>query len=241
MLNILIPAAGRGRRFQEAGYTLPKPLIDVNGRPMIHRVMDDLRPTRDHGFILLVLWEHLDRMLFPGVRTMSLPDVTDGAARTVLHAKRLIDNDDPLIVANADQLLGWNVDEFLGWTDVWGPDGAVVTFHADHPKWSFVRTMDGRVTEVAEKKVISNEATCGVYYWRRGSDLVRSIEKMIAKDIRTNGEFYLAPSYNELIAEGKFILPYPITRMHGLGTPEDLEAYVQAFGKETHAVAGAAA
>lgn len=234
-MNVVIPMAGAGRRFQEAGYTFPKPLIDVDGAPMIQRVVESLGLQGRH--IFLVQWEHLRRYAIAdllarimGTRPYTILPVrgiTEGAACTVLLARALIDNDEPLVIANSDQIIEW--DERMrtfGLHDPWHPDGAILTFISTHPKWSYARlNEDGWVSEVAEKRPISDLATCGVYWFRHGSDFVAGADAMIAADARVNGEFYVAPVFNELIAAGKKILTMQVRKMHGLGTPEDLEAY----------------
>ena len=240
-MNIVIPMAGRGQRFAEAGYTFPKPLIDMDGEPMIQRVVESLGLRGRH--IFLALSEHIERYALRDVlaRIMGerscvlwpIYDVTDGAACTVLEARSLIDNDEPLVIANSDQLIEW--DERMrtfGLHDPWHPDGAILTFNSTHPKWSYARlNEDGWVSEVAEKRPISDLATCGVYWFRHGSDFVTGADEMIAADRRVNGEFYVAPVFNELIAKGKKILTMQVKRMHGLGTPEDLEAYQRDYGR----------
>lgn len=218
MLNIVIPAAGRGRRFVERGYLVPKPFLPVDGKPMIARVMENVTPQQEHRFIILALVEHMRWMLeVPKTTIIPVPGVTEGAARTVLLAKHLY-QDGPLLIVNSDQLIDWDVDDFLA-----TPNARIATFRSDSPAYSYVRTApNGRVIEVAEKRVISNEATVGAYYWERGSDFVRAAERMIAANDRTNGEFYVSPSFNYY---GGLITTYPVARIHALGTPEDYEAY----------------
>ena len=141
-----------------------------------------------------------------------------------------IDNDEPLVMANSDQFLEWSSNEFMYSMVADDVDGGIVSFKATHPKWSFAKLgEDGFVTEVAEKKPISNIATVGVYYWSKGSDYVKYAEQMIDKNIRTNNEFYVCPVYNEAIGDDKKIKIFPIDKMWGLGTPEDLERYVNDF------------
>ena len=229
MLNIIVPASGRGSRFVAAGYKDPKPLIDVNGKHMISRVIANVKPSQPHQFTVLMQKEHAIQGRVAGIydcRLMLIDEVTQGAACTVLLTREFIDNDDPLMIVNSDQLLDFSVDQFLASAAPW--DGAIVTFPASDPKWSYVRKEDGFVVEVAEKRPISEEATCGIYYWKRGSDFVRCAENMIAQDSCVNGEFYVAPVFNEAIANGAKVVTYPIkaSAMHGLGTPEDLEAYL---------------
>jgi NDP-sugar pyrophosphorylase family protein len=229
--NILIPMAGLGSRFADAGYTKPKPLIDVNGIPMIKAVVDSL--GIDGHYIFIVQKEHsvqyhlLDVLdsIAPGCSIVELDGLTDGAARTTLSASHLIDNDSPLVIANSDQIVKWDPDQLLFWFPEF--DGITAVFEASDPKWSYVKGEPNKVTEVAEKKVISNKANVGIYGWARGSDYVKYAEQMIAKDIRTNGEFYIAPVYNEAIADGKHIIAFSVFEMHGVGTPEDLNIYLE--------------
>ena len=158
--------------------------------------------------------------------------LTEGAACTALLAKSHIDTREDLFIANADQIIEWNRDNFLALKWHADLDGIVLCFRDSDPKWSFVKTgKKGVVTEVAEKRPISDIATCGIYWYRSGSDFVRLAESMITKDIRVNGEFYIAPVYNELIAEGGRLVPYFVDRMHGIGTPEDLRKYLHEHGK----------
>lgn len=236
-LKILIPMAGEGSRFAEKGYTFPKPLIDVGGKPMIQRVIDDF-PFPYAEFIFLVRSEHLTKYDLAEILQSAVGDrkchiitvdaLTEGAACTALLAKDLINTDDELIIANSDQHVKYSTQNLTCLRWLGRPDGIVFTFNASHPKWSFVKCDErGLVSEVAEKKPISDVATCGIYYYRRGSDFVRYAEQMIAKDIRVNGEFYIAPVYNEMIAdEHSKLVTFFVNEMHGLGTPEDLELFL---------------
>ncbi len=114
MLNIVIPMAGRGHRFVDAGYALPKPLIPIHGAPMIRLVIANLAPKSPHRFHFLVLREHVERYDLgarlrewaPGAEIVVVDRVTDGAACTVLLAREFIDNDAPLMIANCDQYIG---------------------------------------------------------------------------------------------------------------------------------------
>lgn len=230
-MNILIPMAGRGSRFAEQGYTFPKPLIDVGGRPMIQVVTDSL--GLNGHYIFLVLREHLEQYAIPDLvkrmvhssTIVPVEGVTEGAACTALLAKDLIDSDEALVIANSDQIVYWDPADFFD--KMVDADGGIVTFPSTHPKWSFVRVEGQRVVEVAEKRPISRLATVGIYYFRHGSDFVRAAEEMIAAEERVNDEFYIAPTFNRLIAKGARVLAYPSRRMIGLGTPEDLAAFTR--------------
>ena len=228
-MNVIIPMAGRGKRFEAAGYSFPKPLIDVNGKTMIQIIIENLNLTAKHIFICQ--GEHIQKfaihdlmnLLKPDSEIISINEITQGAAETVLKAKDLINNDDELIIANSDQWIDWNQQHFLSFMRKKEADGGIVTFISTHPKWSYVRINDENlVEEVAEKRPISNIATVGIYYYKHGKDFVKAAEQMMAKNIRTNNEFYVAPVFNEMILSGKKIHIYPIAEMKGLGTPEDL-------------------
>lgn len=233
-MNVLIPMAGAGSRFAQAGYTFPKPLIDVNGKPMIQVVVDNLNV--DAHFVFIVQKEHYDKynlksvlnLIAPGCDIVQVDGLTEGAACTTLLAKEFIDNDEPLLMANSDQFVEWNSNECLYAFTADSIDGGIVTFESTHPKWSFAKLdNNGFVSEVAEKNPISNIATVGIYYWKRGSDYVKYAEQMISKNIRVNNEFYVCPVFNEAIADGKKIRVKNIERMWGLGTPEDLKHYLE--------------
>jgi dTDP-glucose pyrophosphorylase len=239
MINIVIPMAGRGSRFANAGYTDPKPLIPVGGRPMIQWVIDNVRPAQEHRFIFICLAEHLEtypevpetlRNLCPGCNIVTVKDVTEGAACTVLLAKAHIDNSDALMIANADQFVELDINIYLARMDSENASGLIMTFWSDHPKWSYCKMKsDGTVQEVVEKKVVSNEATVGIYNFRHGRDFVRAAEQMINQNLRVNNEFYVAPAYNQLIEEGSKVIVAATGReyagMYGLGVPEDLDFF----------------
>jgi NDP-sugar pyrophosphorylase family protein len=227
--------AGEGSRFAKEGYTFPKPLIDVNGKPMIQVVVENL--NFDAEYIFLVRKEHIEKYL--GLRTtleritngrfriVEVNGLTEGAACTALLAKEFINNDEDLLIANSDQVLEYSFDNFNMMKSLTYVDGMVFAFHDLHPKWSFVKTnSQGYITEVAEKNPISNIATCGIYWYRHGSDFVNAAEHMIEKNIRTNNEFYIAPVYNEMVANGSKLIPFFVHKMHGIGTPEDLNSYL---------------
>jgi len=233
-LNVLIPMAGAGSRFERAGYTFPKPLIDVHGKPMIQAVVENL--GIDAHYIFVVQRAHrktynIDAMLnliVPGCTIVEVDGVTEGAACTALAAIDHIDNDRPLFFANSDQFVEWDSAEFMYRMQESDADGGIVTFKSTHPKWSYAKVDgSGYVTEVAEKKPISDNATVGFYYWKHGADFVKYSQRMIEKDVRVNGEFYVCPVFNEAIADGKKIRIVKASEMWGLGTPEDLSYFIE--------------
>lgn len=240
-LNVLIPMAGAGSRFEKAGYTFPKPLIDVNNEPMIKVVSENLNV--EANFIYIVQKSHREKynldtllnLITPNCKIVEVDGITEGAACTTLLAKEFIDNDKPLLMANSDQFIEWDSNEFMYKMNETNCDGGIVTFNSTHPKWSFAKTDEnGFVTEVAEKNPISDTATVGVYYWKHGSDYVKYAEQMIENDVRVNGEFYVCPVFNEAISFGKKVRCFNIDRMWGLGTPEDLNYYLENYKNEVN-------
>lgn len=237
-LNVLIPMAGAGSRFEKAGYAFPKPLIEVNGKPMIQVVVDNLNIKANYIFIVQKAHKekyNLDSVLnliAPNCKIVEVEGLTEGAACTTLLAKEYINNDKPLIMANSDQFVEWSSSKFMYKMQEQDLDGGILSFTSTHPKWSYAKVDENNyVTEVAEKKPISNCATVGVYYWKKGSDYVKYAEQMIAKDIRTNNEFYVCPVFNEAIQDCKKVSTFNINKMWGLGTPEDLRHYIDHYQK----------
>ncbi len=236
MLNIVIPMAGRGSRFANAGYKLPKPLIPIHKKSLIECVTENIRPKCEHRFIYICLKEHVQdydlrnrlEQMAPGCLIVEVDSVTEGAACTVLLAEKYIDNDDMMMIANSDQYVEVDIDEYIA--AIQENDGLIMTMKADHPKWSYIKYDENdKVTLVREKEVISDMATVGIYNYRRGADFVKYAKQMIEKNIRVNNEFYVAPVYNEMIEAGMAITYYSIgaveNGMYGLGTPEDLEVF----------------
>jgi hypothetical protein len=165
-------------------------------------------------------------LIAPGCKIIQTFGLTEGAACTTLLAKDFINNSKHLIIANCDQSVEWDSNDFMYSMIDSGVDGGILTFKADETKWSYAKTENNYVTEVAEKRVISEDATVGIYYWKHGSDYVAAAEQMISKNIRVNNEFYVCPVFNEAILNKKKIKIFPAKKMWGLGTPEDLEHYL---------------
>lgn len=236
--TILIPMAGAGSRFQKEGYKLPKPLIDVNGKPMIRHVVENL--NIDGNYVFVVQREHYEKfnlgiilpLIAPGCQIVQTEGLTEGAACTTLLAKEFINNNDHLLIANSDRYVEWNSSDFMYSMLSNELDGGILSFRDTNPKWSFAKTDAlGFVTEVAEKSPISDIATVGIYYFNRGKEYVHFAEQMIEKNIRVNNEFYVCPIYNEFIAAGKKIKTKDCKKMWGLGTPNDLDSFIRNFHK----------
>ena len=235
-LNVLIPMAGAGSRFVDAGYVFPKPLIEVDGKPMIQVVVENL--NIDANYIYVVQKAHREKfnldtllnLITPNCTIVEVDGVTDGAACTALLAKEFIDSGNPLFFANSDQFVEWDSNEFFYKMNENDCDGGIPVFHSTHPKWSFAKLDDdGYVTEVQEKNPISNLATIGFYYWKKGSDFVKYAEQMIDEDIRVNGEFYVAPVYNIGINDGIKVRTFDTPKMWGLGDPDALDYFLKNY------------
>ncbi len=237
MLNIVIPMAGDGRRFAEAGFAMPKPLVPVHGMPMIELVVRNLAPRQPHRIVFICKQNHLREHglaavlagIAPGSVVRSLAETSQGAACTVLQAADLIDSADPLLIANCDQFVACDMSAFVERLARY--DGLIMTMRAQDPKWSFAACgPQGLVTRVAEKEVISDTATVGVYGFTRGNAFCAAARRMIAAERRVRGEFYLAPVYNEMIAAGARVGTWSVgsvgAGMDGLGTPEDLARFL---------------
>lgn len=237
-LNIVIPMAGAGTRFEKAGYTFPKPLIDVCGKPMIQLVVDNL--NIDGQYIFICQKSHYEKynlqsvlsLISPGCKIIQVDGITEGAACTVLLAKEFINNENPLLIANSDQFVDWDSNEFMYACTNNNIDGGILTFTNTSPKWSYAKLdQNGYVCEVAEKKPISSHSTVGIYYYTHGNDFVKYAEQMIRNNKRVNNEFYVCPVFNEFIADKKKIKIFPIEKMFGVGTPEDLNSFLQEVSK----------
>lgn len=240
MLNIVVPMAGAGSRFATEGYQYPKPLIPINGIPMIRLVIENLRPRCEHRFIFIAQKVHIDSYDLldklstwsPGCELIGLDGLTEGAACTVLMAESLIDNESPLMIANSDQYIDADINAQIAAMDARKLDGLIMTMKASDPKWSFIGIdKEDLVSRVEEKVVISDEATVGIYNFRHGRDFVTAAKSMISQNLRVNNEFYVAPSFNQLIDNGSRIGYFNVGSegdgMYGLGTPIDLQLFLK--------------
>ena len=237
-INVIIPAAGEGSRFAKAGWKKPKPFLDVDGRPMIEHVIDNVAPAGSKPTLLLRK-AHVDahpdiasKLKRDGHSIRVVDELTEGTACTVLLARDMFDDDTPMMVANSDQLVDFDCADYVKDCLDRDLDGSILVFKDKHldPKWSFAKVnQNNLVTEVAEKKAISEWATVGIYFFRRGSDFVSAAVDMIARNERVNNEFYTCPVYNYMIKMGLRIGIYEVQfeDMKGLGIPDDLTNYLK--------------
>lgn len=230
--------AGLGSRFANVGYEKPKPFIDVDGKPMIVRVLDNLSYP-DANYILIARKEHLEKekeLVIQiekeyNAKFIGIDKLTEGTVCTVLYARKYINNELPLLIANSDQIVDISIPDFINDCFDRDLDGSILTFKDIelNPKWSFAKLNDDLVIEVKEKEAISEFATVGIYLFNKGAQFVDSAIDMIIENDRVNNEFYTCPVYNYLIKDGARIGIYDIefSNMHGIGTPEDLEVYLK--------------
>jgi NDP-sugar pyrophosphorylase family protein len=234
VINIVVPMAGLGSRFTGTEYGIPKPLIQVRpGKRMIDYVVDYLTLPEPHRFIFVCLGDHdraynlknFFRGKTSGHEVIITEKLTAGPAASALLADRFIENDEELLVAYCDMFLTINMVRFLEWTRRCGADGAVIAYPSTNPMDSYA-TIDakGRVVQTAEKILISDTATAGLYYFRRGRDFVSAARTMIANSRDQSVELFVNPCFNELIRRGKTVLAYSIRREEKIemGTPDDL-------------------
>lgn len=238
MINIVIPMAGSGSRFANAGYQKPKPFVDVKGKPMIVRVLENLT-HKDAQHLIVAQKKHIEeenalvKQIEREYGAIFIPinKLTEGMVCTVLFARKYINNDVPLLLANSDQIVDIKIGDFIDDCFARGLDGSILTFEDKYrdPKWSFAElNNNGFVKEVKEKEPISKYATVGIYLYAKGIDFINAAIDMIIENDRTNNEFYTCPSFNYAIRNGKKIGIYNIefNQMHGIGTPEDLNKYI---------------
>ncbi len=245
MINILIPMAGRGKRFSDVGFSLPKPLIEFNGKAMIEHVVKNVVPKKEeYRFIYIFLRDHVDfgiTNIFKNIekdysvnsKYIAIQHVTDGSARTCLSAKEFINNDEELLIVNSDQIVEDldHTDNSINFYRKRNADGGILCFLNDSPKWSYVRINGDKIIQTVEKEVVSNIATVGIYYFKHGKYFVDAAQRMISNKDKVNGEYYTCPIYNYMIADDKKIVPYMINSMCGLGTPTDLAKYLRGLNE----------
>ena len=238
-IQLVIPMAGLGSRFAQAGYKVLKPLIPIHGAPMISVVTSNLMDPRI-GHIVLVCqratMENLDlrSIINPGpaqLTILAVDEITDGPAGTLEVARPALDMNLPLVVANSDQYLDSQLNDFYDDLSTGTYDGEILAMRDSDPKWSFARVNDdGLLLELREKVVISDLATVGIYGYARADLAFDAIAKMREARDTTNGEYYVGPAYNYLVESGKRVFVRDLgpvsTVMYGLGIPKDLDIFL---------------
>jgi NDP-sugar pyrophosphorylase family protein len=238
-MNIVVPIVGMGKRFSEAGFQDPKPLIFVKGKEIVRHSIESFGIPGNYIFVIRKGQRSSDlrSLLFdimPDSQVIETEEMTEGAACSVLLARDLIDNNEELIIFNCDQRTEWDYRCFLDFCQNSEIEGVVTTYQHDNvvvgksSPFSFIKIDDNKNAVMLEEKfAISDLSLCGIHYWKRGRDFVESAAEMIRKDDRINNEFYVSRTYNYLIAKGKKIRHFPIPKgqFFSLGTPEDLKIF----------------
>jgi len=236
-INVVIPMAGLGSRFKNAGFKNIKPLIPLNGKTFIEWSVDAVDfQTIETQFIFIVLEENrniLEDQLYkikPNCIILSVESLTRGATETALYAKEYVNNDDALIITNCDQIFEWDKEKYVDFLKETNPDSNVVIDESDKNNRSYILLDENNYgVKLAEKEVISNNALNGIHYWKHGKYFVESGEKLIEKNIRSNNEFYISLTYNILIENGLNVSTYKLgshEKYLSIGTPEDLIEYL---------------
>jgi NDP-sugar pyrophosphorylase family protein len=241
---VIIPMAGLGTRFSDEGFTVPKPLIKVSGKSLIEHSIESLGIDAKYIFITrkydkkehnTELSEILSRIC-PNHEEICIDYITKGAVETCLLGSEFIDENLPLIITNCDQRLNWDPVAFLEHASKPSVDGSVVTYNSTNPKNSFAIIENDVVTEVVEKKAVSNNALVGIHYWKRSEDFLKS-GRLLVEDFCKTGrpECYVSETYNYLIRDRKTInnFHFEDNQYIPLGTPYDLTMY-EAKLKEFH-------
>lgn len=244
MLNIIIPIAGTSELFEKAGYIYPKPLIEINGKPMIELVLENLIAVkREKKFTFIIREEdrinfHLDntlKLLVPDANTVSIKRPTQGALCSVLMSIDNIQPDEELLLLNGDQLIDRDFDQLLYFFSHGDSDAGLVTFTSVHPRWSYVRTDEkNNVLETAEKNPISKNAIAGFYYFKNAHTFIEAATQVLLKDCRINGNFFISSTINEYVLMNKKVLNYPIEshQYHSFYSPQMINEYeIQAKNK----------
>ena len=229
-VNVLIPMAGVGKRFTDAGYTLPKPLLPLGNKTMIEAVVENLSdPT--FNFIFVINNEQIEQSaiqkILPNITLIEVAGTPQGPAMSCMCASSLINNDDRLIITNCDQIIeDFSYNSLKNFCDYNKVDGVVGTFHSASPKNSYIKVNDdNEIIEIREKQVISSTATNGLHYWTHGKYFVESLGQMIGNRDTVNNEYYVAPSYNYMIKRGMTVKPFHYNMHFPIGTPQDYENY----------------
>ena len=230
--NLLVPIAGRGQRFIDAGYKVPKQFIYVDRRQLIDVSLSCFE-LEECNLIFVVRDDQIsnynvDKLLKSkygeNITIVVTDGLTEGSVCSCLLAEEYINNELPLFIHTLDIEFFPKVEPSkLAATD---SDGTLLTFKSNSSNYSYALTDDsGLVIKTAEKKVISEEACVGIYYFKHGSVFCQNAKEMIRRDLRTNNEFYVSPLYNLLIENNLKVKTLPVEKMHIFGTPREFEFY----------------
>ena len=238
MLKIIIPLAGTSELFEKAGFFYPKPLIEINGTPMIQLVIERINAIKIPHQLIFILREedvlkfHLDntlKLLSPNCDIIKLKNDTKGALCSILMAVDKIDPNDSLLILNGDQIIDSDFGQIINYFNENQTQVGIVTFKSIHPRWSFAKIENNQVVQTAEKNPISDNAIAGYYYFKNADDFFNCAFECILKDVQLDGKFYISPVINEYILKNKKVLNYSIetNKYHSFYSPQMINEYVK--------------
>jgi dTDP-glucose pyrophosphorylase len=226
--------AGAGSRFADAGYKVPKPFLDLDGKPMYQRVFENLYSAQVERVVFVTNTETIFDIQdiqnqYPNLEVYikTIDFLTDGPARTVSLVEHLLNPNSPLIIANSDQLVAYPISTDYQLLNN-GYGGIIWCMEDNDPKWSYVSTADNsEVQRVVEKEVISELATVGIYCFSESKLFFDAFRLMVKDGNKTNNEYYVAPTFNYLIKNRILAKNLgPISNLvFGLGIPEDYQYF----------------
>ena len=240
-LHIIMPMAGEGSRFKQAGIDTPKPLIKANGIPFFIRSLSSVKDSFDLSEVkvtCIIQAKHdTDNKLSNGIKSelqsaniVVLPKLTRGAVETCLAAQPFMDEDDAILIMDCD--LEWHCYNYtkdikrLLEEDCSTVGGMLLSFRSDNPRYSYALTSGGIVKETAEKKVISSNALVGAYFFNTTEDFLFAANKLLSENKLSDvKEYYVSLLYNYLIQDGRTVMLHKVDSLYSFGTPEELYEY----------------
>ena len=230
---LIIPMAGRGSRYANVGYTTPKPLIEINGKPMLYHAFQSVKDVPYDKVIFIALTEHeqlygvsklIKEQIVAEFELILLDDVTEGQLCTVLEAREFFKEGERLVIAASDTYIKSNFGQEIENSKDCAGLISVAKLAGDH--WSFAKTDDNdNVIEVAEKVRISDNASTGLYYFSNSKIFQKEAEELIAQKETAKGEYYIMPLYSKYIQKNKRITISKAEEIWDMGTPESKQAF----------------
>lgn len=240
-LHIVMPMAGEGSRFKQVGIDTPKPLIKANGVPFFVRALSSVKDSfnlSDIKITCIIQSKHdadhcLSRGIIdeaPNANLVVLQKLTNGAVETCLAAQPFMDEDDAILIMDCD--LEWHCYNYtksikrLLEEDCSTVGGMLLSFNSDKPRYSYALASGGIVKETAEKKVISNNALVGAYFFNTTEDFLFAADKLLSENkVSDVKEYYVSLLYNYLIQDGRTVMLHKVDSLYSFGTPEELYEY----------------
>lgn len=241
MIKIIIPLASNLFLDDSSRNNYPLPLIEINGKTLIEYVLDNLNTISDDKEFIFILNEsdctkfNLDstiKLLLKQAEIIKLKKPTKGAICSILMSIDLLNPNDEIIIVNSDQIVECNFDKVLNYFRNLKVDAGVITFQSVHPRWSYVKLIDDLVVQTAEKNPISDNAIAGFYYFNKANEFINAAFNVIKVDENYEGNYYTSSIYNQLILNGKKILPFKIDKhlyhsFYSIQKLKEFESYIR--------------